>query len=347
MAILVACLTAYGVSVVVSGRFIEIPADILLRLGGGFAPALADGEWWRLLTATFFHGGVLHLVVNQMVLLDVGPAVEAGFRQRRDSHGPVRLVGIFLLGAAVGFLASAWWTRDSVTIGASGGIFACYGFWLAEAPRRLVVAGGRRRWWPALVYVLVAFGAGFLIPGVDNAAHLGGLVAGGLIGAVAARWRSAMQVGVLALLASGIAMMPADWAIPYRSHQEFEQAYADFLARDRSANEAIRRALRDAGVNPRDGVRIADQVESSVYPVLRRNADEWRKAETRFRGGVFEKEATRWRHYSEYRLEAVTALSAAFRAVDPAKREAAIRRFDAAIDRARSIAEGAKLESDR
>jgi rhomboid protease GluP len=129
------------------------------------------GQWWRLVTAGFLHGGLLHIGMNSWVLFDLGAQVE-------EVYGASRLVVFYFLATVFGFLASTWWTA-ALSVGASAGIFGLIGAMIALGMRHKASALGGAirglylRW---AIYGLL-FG---LLPGlhIDNAAHLGGLAAG-------------------------------------------------------------------------------------------------------------------------------------------------------------------------
>ena len=131
---------------------------------------LGYGQWWRLVTAGFLHGGILHLAMNSWVLFDVGAQVE-------EIYGASRLVVFYFLATVFGFLASLFWS-DSLSVGASAGLMGLIGAMIAlgvrhQSPMGAAIRGFYVRW---TIYILVL---GFL-PGlrIDNAAHIGGLAAG-------------------------------------------------------------------------------------------------------------------------------------------------------------------------
>ena len=156
-----------------------------------------DGEWYRLLTAAFLHGSILHIAFNMFVLFSLGPTLERVL-------GHARFLVLYLVAALGGSVASYVFSDPrTVSVGAAGAIFGLMG--------ALVVAGRRLRWDITQVLMLLAVNVviGFLSPGVDWRAHLGGLVVGGLVAAVFVwtpppleRVRIAWQVaGVLAIVA--------------------------------------------------------------------------------------------------------------------------------------------------
>ena len=151
------------------------------------------GEWWRLLTAAFLHGSFLHIAFNMYVLFAIGPTLE-----RILGHG--RYLTLYVLSALGGGVASyAFSDIRTVSVGASGAIFGLMG--------ALVVAGKRLRYDITQVLILLGINVviGFLAPGVDWRAHLGGMVTGAVVAAILVipprRHRTAIQVtGLLAVV---------------------------------------------------------------------------------------------------------------------------------------------------
>ena len=144
--------------------------------------ATRNGEWWRLLTAELLHGHWLHLVMNLLSLLAVGRLVEV-------HASPAHLPTVFLFSAVCASAASLAWdpTRDSV--GASGAIMGMVGFLAVLGYRRRdVLPRGFMKW--ISLSIALTFGAGLVAHEViDNAAHLGGLAGGALLGLVYVRRR--------------------------------------------------------------------------------------------------------------------------------------------------------------
>lgn len=163
------------------------------------------GEYWRLFTSLFLHGGPMHLLANSLVLVQMGRLVEGLF-------GRWRFLFIYLVAGLSGNLLSLTYGdffRPSV--GASGAIFGLFGAMVFY--RAFSVRGARLPWGGLLWPIAVNLGMGLIIPHVDNWAHVGGLV-GGLLAAVVAglpgpapRWRLAAAASVLvaaALLLLGL-----------------------------------------------------------------------------------------------------------------------------------------------
>jgi len=135
----------------------------------GMVPlAIAQGEWWRLITAAFLHGGLLHLAFNMYALYWLGPQLERLL-------GPVRFAAVYFLSALGGSVASYWFSPvNTVSVGASGAIFG-----LMTA---MIVIG--RKMHADTSQLAVLFGIniviGFVSGGIDWRAHLGGAAVGAL-----------------------------------------------------------------------------------------------------------------------------------------------------------------------
>ena len=154
------------------GSFFSVDGQTLFAFGAKLRAAIIGyGQWWRLVTAGFLHGGLLHIGMNSWVLFDLGAQVE-------DVYGASRLIVVYFLATVCGFLLSTFWTA-ALSVGASAGIMGLIGAMIALGLRNRHTAAGAAvhgmyiRW---AVYMLI-FG---LLPGlnIDNAAHIGGLAAG-------------------------------------------------------------------------------------------------------------------------------------------------------------------------
>ena len=170
----------------------------LLAWGADLPLLTLTGDGWRLFTAMFLHAGPLHLGLNMYALVFTGARVEL-------EYGTPRMLAIYLAGGLLSSCASVYWgalhmlatnqfghevPHLVISVGASGAIMALFGSLLAllVVPQPHPGAGGLRS--PigqALVQVVaINLGLGFLIPGVDQAAHVGGLLGGVAIGLILA-----------------------------------------------------------------------------------------------------------------------------------------------------------------
>ncbi len=137
---------------------------------------ILNGEYYRLLSCVFMHGGIIHLLCNMYCLYVIGPQVESFF-------GKIKYIVIYLLSGIIGSLMSLSIT-NSISLGASGAIFGLLGsilyfgyhyrVYLSQAIKSQII--------PIIVLNLFL---GFMLNGVDNAAHIGGLIGGVLVSMMA------------------------------------------------------------------------------------------------------------------------------------------------------------------
>ncbi len=148
-----------------------IDGRVLYRLGETFGPLVAAGQWWRLVTAMFLHAGLFHIGMNMWCLFDLGPAVESLF-------STPKFVVFYLATGIGGFLLSCRFTPVP-SVGASGAILGLIGVLIgASFHHGRLGRDIRSQLWRWVIYILI-FGIFF---NVDNAAHIGGLSVGFLVG---------------------------------------------------------------------------------------------------------------------------------------------------------------------
>ncbi len=151
----------------------ETITPALLRLGAKYPPLMEQGQWWRVFTALFLHGGFVHLLLNGFSLYSVGMIAE-------NLYGKPRYILLFFLTGALSILAS-YWSSASISVGASGAIFGIVGALATIGqirkqviPVRFRVAFGRN--------LLILIGLNLVIlmgvPRIDHAAHIAGLLGG-------------------------------------------------------------------------------------------------------------------------------------------------------------------------
>jgi rhomboid protease GluP len=149
------------------------------RLGASFHFAIFEmHEWYRLVTATYLHGGLIHIGFNMMVLMDIGPVVE-------ELYGSARFFFLYTVTGAAGFFASAYFGGERLSVGASAPILGLIGIMIAVTTRRPGVQMQQLRS-RLISWVVSIFVFGFLMRGIDNWAHGGGLVAGFILGRIVA-----------------------------------------------------------------------------------------------------------------------------------------------------------------
>jgi rhomboid protease GluP len=180
------------------GMSFDFDGRTLLDFGAKFGPLIMQGEWWRLVTAGWAHGGILHILMNMWVLFDLGAQTE-------EVYGTSRFLAIYFVAGVLGFLASFWWAPGSPSVGASAGICGLIGAMIALGVRDKSAFGVEiRRFYVRWVIYLLVFG--LLFPATDNAAHLGGIAGGFAVGYVAGTPGFSQSVERVWQVAAGIAV---------------------------------------------------------------------------------------------------------------------------------------------
>ncbi|WP_367849173.1 rhomboid family intramembrane serine protease [Rhodoferax sp. WC2427] len=258
------------------------PAEVLLHWGGNAASEVQRGQVWRLLSAPFLHSGIVHLVMNMLGLWAIGQTAERIYGHRV-------YVGIYLGSALAGSALSLHFSaQQTVSVGASGAVFGLAGVVLVAVLRhrdsmpRLFGKPMLRGIGFFLVYSLAQ---GFLQTGVDNAAHVGGLLAGALMACILpvrpdplrsrahARGRELLALAAMVALLGGLVLLapPAavDFQRKYTGAAAFEQGMRSFNAAMRQLG--LESQWRRAG---KLTVQQADERSRSVH------APAFRKAQT-------------------------------------------------------------------
>lgn len=212
------------------GSVMDFSGEELLRWGANFGPLVLSGEWWRLLTNVFVHGGLIHIAFNMWCLWDLGALCES-------LYGPWTFGGVYLVCGLGASLSSIAWHPSVPSIGASGAIFGLAGALLAAlklgefSVPRAALSGVMRSLGAFVVYNLIF---GFILPGVDNSAHIGGLITGVIVGAIIALMaphredagkRLAIFIVLLVALAGGATQLARHYHLPLRfGRSPFEPA---------------------------------------------------------------------------------------------------------------------------
>ncbi|HUA13783.1 MAG TPA: rhomboid family intramembrane serine protease [Verrucomicrobiae bacterium] len=165
------------------GSIEDFSGQLLVHFGGNFGPLTLSGDWWRLLTYMFVHGGILHIGFNMWCLWDLGALCES-------LYGRWTYALIYLITGVAAGIASLAWNPGVLSVGASGAIFGLAGaliasFYLGEFSLPQVAIKGTLR--SLLFFAVFNIFFGFMIPHIDNACHVGGLVSGLILGALIAR----------------------------------------------------------------------------------------------------------------------------------------------------------------
>jgi rhomboid protease GluP len=163
---------------VVSGVSILSPNGLeLLQWGANRRSEIENGEWWRLISYMFLHGGIMHLFLNVYGLVIAAIFVEVIF-------GRVKYFILYFVSGLSGGLLSIYWYESTISVGASGAIFGLYGSILGLLLTNAFPKEGKKgilMFIGPFVVINLLFG---LAGGIDNAAHIGGLISGAILGVI-------------------------------------------------------------------------------------------------------------------------------------------------------------------
>ncbi|MFC0299731.1 rhomboid family intramembrane serine protease [Virgibacillus soli] len=141
----------------------------LIRFGAKYNPAIVDGEWWRIVSSMFIHIGFIHLFMNMLAIYYLGTLVER-------IYGSFRYFAIYFLAGIGGGIASFAFTNN-VSAGASGALFGLFGallFFGLHYRQLFFKTMGQN----VIMLIIINIVFGFLVPQIDNSAHVGGLLTG-------------------------------------------------------------------------------------------------------------------------------------------------------------------------
>jgi membrane associated rhomboid family serine protease len=261
-------LVAYVTMAFLTG-FAEPDPEKLAEYGWMTAIGVSNGEWWRLFTSSFLHGGLLHLGMNSYALIVLGPMLER-------SLGSVRFAALYLIAELASSLAVCIvYDPRAPVVGGSGAIFGILGAIIALQMRSgrntfsfLDYEGPRRMLIMTAIYLVI----GAFMPFISNTGHVGGLI-GGFLGAFVllvpprqpTRTLHAWRAAVIALFAglTFYALMPAtrwDWlweqgraaTDPTRREAYFDAALKAFFGRN-DITDLDRAYFRDSQLEKKKG----------------------------------------------------------------------------------------------
>ncbi|TWI60892.1 membrane associated rhomboid family serine protease [Pseudoduganella lurida] len=233
------------------------PAAVL-AWGGNLAAYTLIDQPWRLFTSMFLHVSLLHLAANMYMLLAFGSMVEQRF-------GAVRFLLAYLLSGLIGSLVSAQWHADAfnqiVAAGASGALMGLCGAYLADwlvarwhnDPHEAITSGG-----PLVQTIAINLAIGWIVPGIDNACHIGGLLGGFVVGGAFALVPPRLGQATRALLVAAISCItlggiyarlhaaPSEGLAAIVELREAEKAEQDEVNRKRQAKARLAKQIADA-----------------------------------------------------------------------------------------------------
>ncbi len=261
---------------------LESNPAVHLRWGANFGPVTKEGEWWRLLTSTFLHFGILHVAMNMWALWSAGALVER-------LYGNVSFLALYVFAGLSGSLVSLLWNADRViSAGASGAIFGVYGAlgaFVLRQPGSIPRGVLKSLTGSTVAFILYSIAIGVMVPAIDNAAHAGGLVGGFVLAWLLARpleprkplglVRSALATGVAVIVLGALFAV-----IPKPKYSDQEQQAAVTTIQQFGAEEAALAKKAGELIDARRAGKITDQqlgaaIERDLLPG-------WNAAHARF-----------------------------------------------------------------
>jgi rhomboid protease GluP len=249
-------------------------AEEYLRFGANFAPLTTGGEWWRLFTCTFIHFGIVHLAFNMWALWDSGRLTERLF-------GNAWFAVLYVFAGLCGSSVSMLWNQEVISGGASGAVFGVFGALLAymTAERGSIPP-------PTLnhlrvstsTFVVYSIFYGFVQSGIDNAAHLGGLAGGFVMGLILARPLDGprragghARRAMLALLLAAVTLPTAALYTPdtsriYRQARALQKEIDAFSTEEKRLQAAFMGIAGQSRAKTIDAAAALAQLQSDILP---------------------------------------------------------------------------------
>jgi membrane associated rhomboid family serine protease len=162
----------YLISISQAGGMINSPSPLFLQKWGLYAAAVANGDWWRLITAAFLHASLLHIGLNMLALVWLGAPVERYL-------GHLQYLGLYLVSGLAGSAGALIATPNGLTVGASGAIFGILGALLIIEYQATGNIAGQ-----AFTLIVINLLFSFTVSGISVGGHIGGLI-GGIAAALA------------------------------------------------------------------------------------------------------------------------------------------------------------------
>lgn len=248
----------------------------VIRWGSNYGPLTAGGQWWRLLSNTFLHFGVLHIALNMWALYASGRTAERLF-------GSARFLVLYLFSGIAASMVSLLWNPNVNSAGASGAIFGVFGGMLAfvlnkrnDVPPSIMAEHLNS----TLGFVGYSLFYGMVHSHIDNAAHVGGLAAGLMMGAILARpltrggRRPANPASFGLAFALGLlALLTLSWPIAHPSaktlrERQYAMLFTHLRSDEQAAYDVINKLNAQATSEGWSRDRLASSVSKDVVPKL-------------------------------------------------------------------------------
>lgn len=259
--------------------FKPLPSELLHWGANSAASVVEDHQYWRLLSATFLHAGVLHIALNMLGLWEAG-------KQLNRLYGNAPFLMIYFASALVGSALSLHFSaQQAVSVGASGAVFGVLGALLTAMYRhrgRIPGTMSKNVMSSQLVFLVYALGQGFAKEGIDNAAHVGGLLAGSLLAWLLAgkmdetqglrRRQATMMAGLLipAAAVTGLVLTTPEPRVHHRQLFEFHAGMARILPELQAAEKALQADGKAASTGKLTTAQFVQAIETRHLPAYRK-----------------------------------------------------------------------------
>jgi rhomboid protease GluP len=273
----------YGLlGMVIVGYVIELTTGALssqfglIQIGANSTPLIADGQWWRLISGNFLHGGFVHIFLNGLALFFLGMFIER-------LVGSWRFALVYLISAVGGAAGSYLWTGAPLSVGASTALYGLFGsfgvlhlkYWREiPPPYRQTI-----RWWIGIGGLNIALT--LVVPGIDAAAHFAGLGVGVVATFLslldmpdlrpqfdAATWVKVAAGALTALFAAGLGMA---WNYAQYEHPGDRTAVYSYMVERGEKNESATELNQTAwliAVDPDSNVRQLDTAREAARSAI-------------------------------------------------------------------------------
>ncbi len=158
------------------GGGLNSPGGSIVDKWALYGPSVAQGDWWRLITAAFLHASILHIALNMYVLWVIGGPVERYL-------GRARFLALYFVSGLAGSAGALVLTPTAVTVGASGAIFGILGALLIIEWQTTGRLAGN-----AMTWIVINLALSFVISNISIGGHVGGLIGGILVTLSFANW---------------------------------------------------------------------------------------------------------------------------------------------------------------
>ena len=252
--------------------------ESLINWGANFRQMTLD-QPWRLVSNFFLHIGVIHLLFNMYALVSIGVLLEPFL-------GKVRFSAAYLLSGIVASVVSLWWHDFTISAGASGAIFGLYGVFLALLTTDLIHPDARKELVTS-ISIFIGYNLFYgLQAGVDNAAHLGGLLSGFLIGYAmlpSVKKFQSLKLELLTLAGLGILVFGSSFIVYSQLPNnlgEYDKRMEVFVTNEAQALEVFRMleneekekllyALKDRGIYYwEENIRLVKELDKMELPAV-------------------------------------------------------------------------------